>query len=439
MPVTEPRIQYVTTSDGISIAYAVTGEGRPLLRVPTLPVSHLQLMWHAEFARDANSISQGRTFVAYDARGFGLSQHNVTDFSLDALVRDIEAIVDHLGLGQLQVMSAGYGVPIAIAYAAAHPDRVSHLALSAYASAQGMPDEEVDAIMALGEKSWELATETLVHAVLGWSNSATAHQVAEVMRASASPETLRRFIGQIRSWQIDDLLPAITATTMVIGRSSPSQSLERARELASAIPNARLAMIEGPLEATNTQEAATIASFFSDGAVVMPTSREAPHTTLTILFTDVVDSTSLTERLGDAAFRERAHQLDDALRSVIREGGGTPVEGKVLGDGVMAVFTSARQAIDAARRCRDAADDLGLQLHVGVHAGDVIRDGNNVYGGAVNLAARIAAHAEPGEILVSDVVRGLARTSAGVAFEDCGEHNLKGIADPQRLYAIRDH
>lgn len=438
MPVMEPRIQYVTTADGVSIAYAMAGEGRPLLRVPTLPVSHLQLLWHAEFARDANSISQGHTLVAYDARGFGLSQRNVTDFSLDALIRDIEAIVDHLGLGQLQVMSAGYGVPIAIAYAAIHPARISHLALSAYASAQGMPEEELNAILALGERNWELATETLVHAVLGWSNSATAHQIAEVMRASASPETLRRFIHQIRSWRIDDMLTAIASPTLVIGRSSPNQSFERARELAAAIPSARLTMVDGPLESTNMQEAATIASFFSDGAVVMPASREAPHTTLTILFTDIVDSASLTEKFGDAAFRERARQLDEALRAAIREDGGTPVEGKVLGDGVMAVFTSARQAIDAARRCRDAANDIALHLHIGIHAGDVIRDGDNVYGGAVNLAARIAAHAEPGEILVSDVVRGLARTSAGVAFQDCGEHELKGIADPQRLYAIED-
>ena len=437
---TEPRIQYVTTVDGVSIAYAVLGEGRPLLRVPTLPVSHLQLIWQAEFARDTISgTTRDRTYITYDARGFGLSQRDVMDFSLDALVRDLEAIVDHLGLGQFQLMAAGYGVPIAIAYAATHPARVSHLALSAYASAQGMPEEEIDAIMALGERNWELATETLVHAVLGWSNSATAHQIAEVMRASTSPETLRRFIGQIRSWRTEEMLPAIAAPTLVIGRSGPSQSFERARELAAAIPNARLAMIEGPLETSSAQEAVVIASFFSDGAVVPSSSAEAPHTTLTILFTDVVDSTSLTESLGDAAFRERAHELDDALRSVIREGGGIPVEGKVLGDGVMAVFTSARQAIDAARRCRDAAGDLGLPLHIGVHAGDVIRDGNNVYGGAVNLAARIADHSEPGEILVSDVVRGLARTSAGVAFEDCGEHELRGIADPQRLYAIRDH
>ncbi|TAK59378.1 MAG: alpha/beta fold hydrolase, partial [Dehalococcoidia bacterium] len=294
---TDPRIQYVTTGDGVSIAYAVTGEGRPLVRVPTLPVSHLQLLWQAEFARDTISgTTRDRTYITYDARGFGLSQRDVADFSLDALVRDIEAIVDHLGLGQLQVMAAGYGVPVAIAYAASHPARVSHLALSAYASAQGMPEEEVDAIMALGERNWELATETLVHAVLGWSNSATAHQVAEVMRASTSPDTLRRFIEQIRHWRVEELLPSVAAPTIVVGRSAPSQSFERARELAAAIPNARLAMIEGPIDASNNQEAATIASFFSDGAVLMPSSVEAPHTTLTILFTDVVDSTSLTER-----------------------------------------------------------------------------------------------------------------------------------------------
>jgi adenylate cyclase len=80
---------------------------------------------------------------------------------------------------------------------------------------------------------------------------------------------------------------------------------------------------------------------------------------------------------------------------------------------------------------------VGLQLHLGIHAGDVIREGNNVYGGAVNIAARIAGASEPGEVLVSDTVRSLARTSAGVAFDDRGEQSLKGVADPQRLFAVR--
>src|SRR5439155_2165863 len=107
-----------------------------------------------------------------------------------------------------------------------------------------------------------------------------------------------------------------------------------------------------------------------------------------ILFADIADSTGLTERLGDAAFRSKARQLDAALRTVIREHSGTPIEGKLLGDGVLAVFTSARQAIEAALACGRAGGDAGLPLHLGLHAGDVIREENNVYGGAVNIASR---------------------------------------------------
>jgi adenylate cyclase len=103
----------------------------------------------------------------------------------------------------------------------------------------------------------------------------------------------------------------------------------------------------------------------------------------------------------------------------------------------MGTFASARAAIAAAVRCSalSAASELGL--HIGLHAGDVIREDDNVYGGTVNIASRICGLSAPGEILVSDVVRGMARSSAGVQFEDRGEHALKGVADPQRVYAVR--
>jgi adenylate cyclase len=142
--------------------------------------------------------------------------------------------------------------------------------------------------------------------------------------------------------------------------------------------------------------------------------------------------------MGDAAFRAKARELDNALRTVIQECGGLPVEGKLLGDGLMAVFTSARQAIGAALRCASAGSHGGLPLHLGLHAGDVIREEGNVYGGAVNIASRIADASTPGEIMVSATVRDLARTSAGVGFEERGEHTLKGIAEPQRLFAVRE-
>ncbi len=141
--------------------------------------------------------------------------------------------------------------------------------------------------------------------------------------------------------------------------------------------------------------------------------------------------------MGDAAFREKARDLDGALRIVIRDNAGTPIEGKLLGDGVLAVFTSARQAIEAALSCGKAGDDAGLPLHLGLHAGDVIREENNVYGGAVNIASRISGLSAPGDVLVSDTVRGLARTSAGVSFEDRGEHELKGVSDAVRVWAVQ--
>ncbi|MBI1885143.1 MAG: adenylate/guanylate cyclase domain-containing protein, partial [Chloroflexi bacterium] len=157
-----------------------------------------------------------------------------------------------------------------------------------------------------------------------------------------------------------------------------------------------------------------------------------------ILFADIADSTALTERLGDAAFREKARELDAALRSAIASAGGSAVEGRALGDGVLATFASAKEAIEAALACAAKGSDEGLPLHLGVHAGDVIHEEGNVYGGAVNIASRISGLSAPGEVLVSETVRSLARTSAGVSFDDRGVHELKGVGEPVRVWVVRE-
>jgi class 3 adenylate cyclase len=194
-------------------------------------------------------------------------------------------------------------------------------------------------------------------------------------------------------------------------------------------------------------EVLRIAGQFFTGAEDGASSAERRTTTVpttpkdgltVILFADIVDSTALTERLGDTAFRAKARDLDTALRGLIREHSGTPIEGKLLGDGVLATFASARQAIEAALACTTAGDDGGLPLHLGLHAGDVIREDNNVFGGAVNVAARISGLSAPGEVLVSHTVRDLARTSAGVTFEDRGEQALKGVGEPVRVWSVRE-
>jgi len=177
-----------------------------------------------------------------------------------------------------------------------------------------------------------------------------------------------------------------------------------------------------------------------DLAELMPIMKKydtEPAGTAIIFFADIADSTALTESLGDAAFRDKARYLDTTLRNLIRDQSGTPIEGKLLGDGVLATFTSASQAIAAALACGKAGEEGGLPLHLGLHAGDVIREEGNVYGGAVNIAARISGLSAPGEVLVSQTVRDLARTSAGVTFEDRGERTMKGVGEAVRVYAVK--
>jgi class 3 adenylate cyclase/pSer/pThr/pTyr-binding forkhead associated (FHA) protein len=174
----------------------------------------------------------------------------------------------------------------------------------------------------------------------------------------------------------------------------------------------------------------------ADAAVSGEMAGVGEHDTAIIMFSDIADSTALTERLGDAAFRERARALDALLRETVTAHDGRAIEGRLLGDGMLAVFSSARRAIEAALRIAACGDEVGLPLHVGLHAGDVIREEANVFGGAVNIAARVSGLASPGEVLVSATVRDLGRTSATVAFVDRGEHQLKGVAEAVRVWSV---
>jgi class 3 adenylate cyclase len=156
-----------------------------------------------------------------------------------------------------------------------------------------------------------------------------------------------------------------------------------------------------------------------------------------ILFCDVVDSTRLTEELGVRRYRERARQLEELVRSTIAAHGGTIVSGINLGDGFIGLFPSADRAVGAARRCaRDAPSSTGLHLHLAVHAGDIIVDGARIFGGPVNQAARICSVTGPDEVLMSEAIHEDVSPTQDVAFVDRGEHALKGIGQPQRLYAL---
>jgi len=444
----EPRIQYAKTSDGVNIAYWTLGKGDPLVFM--LPLSHVRLEWQIpEWRSWAERLAAKRQLVRYDGRGSGMSDRNVTDFSLDAHMRDLDAVANGLRLDRFALLGQLNLGPAAVGYAERNPERISSLILwcSNFRPLRSRRSPRGDAIIALMEADWDLYTETTAHETIGWSEGAPAHRWAAVMRASMTQEAWRAAFQASWDFDVSRLLREVKSPTLVLQRrDSPLFPVDTARILATEIPDARLVILEGSSLAMYLEDAEVVAAIIDDflSGVEPPTTEATPLPSQTaaapvgvILFADIADSTALTERLGDGAFRTKARDLDGALRTAIREHAGTPIEGKLLGDGVLAVFGSARQAIEAALACGVAGSQKGLPLHLGLHAGDVIREDNNVYGGAVNVASRISGQSAPGEVLVSETVRSLARTSSGVRFEDRGEQSLKGVGEPMRVWAVR--
>jgi class 3 adenylate cyclase len=259
------------------------------------------------------------------------------------------------------------------------------------------------ALGALLRVDWESYCDLMGLTVEGWEAPEAARAMSNWIKEQSSHDDVLPFATATGSFDVTDLAGRITAPTLVLSPNfMPVPSAEMARAMVARIPNARL-LLYGQAERYDLWP--RISVFLAEGDE-RPPDLEKPSGTAIILFADIVDSTALTERLGDAAFRAKARELDVALRTTIREHSGAAIEGKLLGDGVLATFASARQAIEAAFACGRAGDDTGLPLHLGLHAGDVIREENNVYGGAVNIASRISGLSAPGEVLVSDIVRG---------------------------------
>ena len=430
----EPRIQYAKTSDGVDIAYAEVGTGPPLIAVPPPGFTHAELSWQVYETIYHPLASKFRT-IWYDGRGTGLSDRDAIDFSIDAMVRDLEAVVARTGVSSFVLASWTTSAPAGVVYTAAHPERVTQFVLCdpfiSFAEFSQIPAYR--AAVALLEMDWLLYTETFGQVLWGYPDAEFGRMFGEFMRACTEAEAHRAVWKAMEDYDIRDLLPKLAVPTLVVhNKNNRLFPLATGRRAAASIPGSRLALIDDI--ALYETVPGLIESFVLESEPGVAAA--APSGMTAIFFADIANSTALTERLGDKAFREKARDLDISLRAIIRDHSGTCIDAKTLGDGVLATFASAAQAVEAAIACGSAGDELGLPLHLGLHAGDVIREENNVFGGAVNVAARISGLSSPGEVLVSDTVRSLARTSAGVTFEDRGEQALKGVGEAIRVYRV---
>jgi len=440
----EPQIRYAKTSDGVNIAWYAIGSGAPYVWAAS-PMASISAHWRIPELREIlEGIAARTTLVSYDPRGSGLSDRGVMDFSCEAMARDLEAVVEAGELRPFTITTWSYWSIPNLLFAARHPDMVLALVLLNGVLRGADLRDSWRRMIALVSEDWEDGKRVISQSnEAGYSFTATLNQYRRLIGEATSQEEFTALGRAIDGWDASEVARHVEAPALVLhyGELAHHVPQEASRRLAASLPNAvfnSLPLTEAEAVAPTVND--IVRGFLRD--VLPPEARrrrpELPSGMTAILFADIVDSTALTERLGDAAFREKARDLDSSLRSIMRDHEGTPIEGKLLGDGVLATFASARQAIAAALRCSAAGEANSLPLHLGLHAGDVIREEGNVYGGAVNIAARIAAESAPGEVLVSDTVRSLARTSAGVTFEDRGERTLKGVGEPVRMWAVKE-
>ena len=445
----EPRIQYARTADGVSIAFWTLGEGNPLILAPALPFSHIELEWQIpEFRRAYERLAQTGRLIKYDCRGSGLSDRKLPDYSLAALQLDLEAVVDRLGLEAFALCGVVHSGPVVISYAVRHPERVTHLVLwcswARGSDVFGAP--QMQAFGSLRRFDWGTYTETQSHSLMGWSAPESAQRFAEYIRECITPEVAETAFAAIAAFDADALLPRVTAPTLVLHRRQVAwPDVALARGLASRIADARLVVLEGasvvPFLGDMETAVRAVEGFLGRGIGVAPLTPSPQAAAFrTILFTDVVGSTSLTQRLGDARARDVLRRHESIVRQALRAHAGSEV--KTMGDGFMASFSSSTEAMECAIAIQRAFADYNetaetpIMVRAGLNAGEPVAERDDLFGTAVQLAARICDRAQPGEILVSNVVREIA-AGKGFLFADRGEVALRGFEDPVRLYEVR--
>jgi class 3 adenylate cyclase/pimeloyl-ACP methyl ester carboxylesterase len=447
----ELRIQYAKTTDGVSIAFCVAGEGPPLLFVAPPPFCHVQLDWEeGPWSHLTRQLARTFRLAWYDSRGTGLSDRNATDFSMEAMLRDLEAVVDAVGFHRFSACTLHTGVPIAVAYAATRSARVSHLVIvdgwAKFAEIQHLPFWRWE--KSLRGRDWVLYTEALARILVDYPDEEVSRQEARYVRACIEPGAYKALATAIEHRDVSDFLPLVKAPTLVVqNRENRFAPVQSGQGLAAGIPNARLVIVDDPMYqefVTLVQEfAATGVAEEAERPVVPGTARAAltPAALLTILFTDVKGATMLTERLGDAQAREVLREHERIVRKELRAHGGAEV--KTMGDGFMASFSSATRALECAiatqraLTVRNESTDEPILVRMGLNAGEPLAEKEDLFGRAVNMAARIMNEADGGEILASDVVRQLAAGNKEFVFVDRGEVALRGFEKPVRLYDVR--
>jgi class 3 adenylate cyclase/pimeloyl-ACP methyl ester carboxylesterase len=430
-----PKTRFADTRNG-RIAYQVVGDGPLDVLVCHSPVFPIDLMWDEPgLVRFLDRLSSFSRHVWFDPRGRGASDplpHQDERFA-EAIADDMLALVDHLGWDQVAVVGDS---PTQILFAALHPERTKALVLMNTGARLAPP--EIFPPGGLSERVERMRRQ--------WGTGAAVERMAPSVAGDArfwdwlgrSQRLLFRadewtWRGEAaRAMDMRPALPSVQAPTLFVHRQGLLTAAHY-RADAQQIPGAKVVELPGEDYLFFVGDTGPMLDAIEEFLTGQLPAHHSDRVLSTVLFTDIVGSTEQAARLGDRRWRDLLATHDAVVRAEVLRSRGRMV--KSTGDGVLATFDGPGRAIRCACAIRDSVRSLGVDVRAGLHSGEIELRGDDVAGVAVHIGARVSALANAGEVLVSSTVKDLVAGS-GIEFEDRGEHELKGVPGPWKLYEV---
>ena len=449
-----PETRWARTVDGACIAYQDIGDGPVTLVVIHGWVSHLEVYWEQpRYVRFVRRLSRNLRVLLFDKRGVGMSDRVNGTPDIGTLADDVRAVMDAAGVEKAALLGwGGPGPELAAFFAATHPDR--SLCLVTF-WAWFHQREEVDYPWGRAEQDFE---EMFATVLPSWGTERGARAFirvgyvleeppsppynepefvawnAKLARFAATPASYEAFERMWFATDVRPLLATITVPTGCLYSSLDAEEEEHARSEADAIPTARFVPVATTPEVIWIRESEPIVVAIEQFIASVQHEEAALDRMLaTVLFTDIVGSTDKACDVGDACWKELLERHNTVVRAYLTRYRGKEV--KMTGDGFLATFDGPARAVKCAQSICEAVKPLGLEVRAGCHTGEIELLGADVGGIAVHIGARVEALAGPSEVLVSSTVKDLVAGS-GLVFADRGEHKLRGVPEPWRLYAV---
>ncbi len=440
-----PDVKYARSGD-VAIAYQVVGEGPiDIVFVRGITGDLLSTWEQPLLVRHVEGLAGCGRVLMLDKRGTGLSDRVREVQPLETTMDDVRAVMDAAGSQSAVLWTGGTSTGIGVLFAATYPERCAGLIIF---DPRMRGTRSSDYPWAPTEEDWH---EQLTAVRAGWGERGYleslarewAPEVAEDerfrnwfvmhMRRSLSPGAALTSFRTAMELDVRDVLAAVRVPTLVIPRPALPAPGHYTAERIRGSEVVELPELRGVY--TWVDDAAHRATMAATQRFVSRLTErvESERILATILFTDIVGSTELAARVGDSAWRELLQRHHGLVRRELARFQGREID--TAGDGFFAAFDGPARAVRAAAAIRDSLGELEIAIRAGLHSGECEVADGKVAGIAVSIGARIAALAEPGEVLVSSTVKDLVAGS-DLRFGDRGEHDLKGVPEPWRLFAL---